>query len=102
CFVIDSIPAGASANYNCNMQGRYVNIILPYVTQYLTLCEVEVYGVAVPVIKRAFLRIKFNSTEDLNNPTMRDNVLQKIKNHNVQKSAFQVRWTKEPELETET
>ncbi|XP_047672631.1 uncharacterized protein LOC113640480 [Tachysurus fulvidraco] len=78
CVVISSIPAGASANYTCNMRGRYVNIILPYVTQYLTLCEVEVYGVAVPVIKRAFLRIKFNSTEDLNNPTMRDNVLQKV------------------------
>ncbi|XP_060744449.1 uncharacterized protein LOC132858221 [Tachysurus vachellii] len=100
CVVILSIPAGASENYTCNMRGRYVNIILPYVTQYLTLCEVEVYGVAVPVIKRAFLRVKFNSTEDLNNPTTRDNVLQKIKFDNVQKSAFQVRWTKEPELET--
>ncbi|KAK2865728.1 hypothetical protein Q7C36_001784, partial [Tachysurus vachellii] len=77
CVVILSIPAGASENYTCNMRGRYVNIILPYVTQYLTLCEVEVYGVAVPVIKRAFLRVKFNSTEDLNNPTTRDNVLQK-------------------------
>ncbi|XP_058240219.1 fucolectin-like [Hemibagrus wyckioides] len=44
CAIILSIAAGAYASYNCNMRGRYVNIIIPNVTQYLTLCEVEVYG----------------------------------------------------------
>ncbi|XP_026990788.2 fucolectin-like [Tachysurus fulvidraco] len=102
CVVIPSIPAGASANYTCNMQGRYVNIIIPSITEILTLCEVEVYGVAVPVFKRAFLRTKFNSIEDLNNPTKRDKVLQKIKSANIQSSVFQIRWTKEPELEPNT
>lgn len=111
CAVISSISAGASANYTCSLRGRYVNII-PNVTQYLTLCEVEVYTVAgstfifnsqlhinlksksfiqqllniniaysffvVPTIKRAFLRIKFNSSEDLSNPTMMDKILQKV------------------------
>ncbi|KAK3523123.1 hypothetical protein QTP86_017284 [Hemibagrus guttatus] len=102
CVVIPSIPAGASANYTCNMRGRHVNIIIPNVIQHLTLCEVEVYGVAVPVTKRAYLRLKFNSMEDLSNPTMREKVLQKIKSANVQSSVFQFSWTKEPELETDT
>ncbi|XP_058240217.1 fucolectin-like [Hemibagrus wyckioides] len=100
CVVIPSMPAGASVNYTCNMRGRYVNVIIPNVIQYLTLCEVEVYGVPVPVFKKAFLRIKFNSKEDLSNHIMRDNVLQKIKSANIQSSIFQVRWTKEPEKET--
>ncbi|XP_058240220.1 fucolectin-like [Hemibagrus wyckioides] len=102
CVIIPSIAAGASENYTCKMRGCYVNIILPSVTQYLTLCEVEVYGVPVPVTKRTFLRIKFNSSEDLSNPTMRDKVLQKIKSANIQSSVFQIHWTKEPELETDT
>ncbi|XP_047672313.1 fucolectin-like [Tachysurus fulvidraco] len=75
CVVIPSMPDGASINYTCNMQGRYVTVILPNIVECLTLCEVEVYG--APVIKRAFLRIKFNSIEDLSNPTMRDKILQK-------------------------
>ncbi|KAK3507398.1 hypothetical protein QTP70_017056 [Hemibagrus guttatus] len=60
------------------MRGRYVNVIIPNVNQYLTLCEVEVDGVPVPVFKRAFLRIKFNSNDDLSNPAMKDKVLQKV------------------------
>ncbi|KAK3505650.1 hypothetical protein QTP70_020824 [Hemibagrus guttatus] len=44
CVIIPSMPAGASVNYTCNMRGRYVNVIIPNVNQYLTLCEVEVYG----------------------------------------------------------
>ncbi|XP_017316998.1 fucolectin-like [Ictalurus punctatus] len=101
CVVISSIPAGASANYTCKMRGRYVNIIIPNVSQYLTVCEVEVYGVPVHS-KRAFLRLKFNSSEDLMNPTVRDKVLQKMISANVQPSMLQIRWTKEPEVETET
>ncbi|XP_051263502.1 fucolectin-7 isoform X1 [Dicentrarchus labrax] len=45
CAVIPSIPAGATAEFQCNgMDGRYVNIVIPGRTEYLTLCEVEVYG----------------------------------------------------------
>ncbi|XP_053535197.1 fucolectin isoform X2 [Ictalurus punctatus] len=97
-----SIPAGASTNYTCNMRGRRVNIIIPNVIQALTLCEVEVYGVPVPVTKREFLRLKFNSSEDLMNPTVRDKILQKMISANVQPSVRQIRWTKEPEVENET
>ncbi|XP_060772942.1 fucolectin-like [Neoarius graeffei] len=101
CVVISSIPAGASENYICNMRGRYVNMIAPNVSRYLNFCEVEVYGFPV-LAKTAFLRLKFNSSEDLTKSTMRDNVLQKMKSANVQSSIFQISWTKEPELETET
>nr|ABB29990.1 FBP32 precursor [Morone chrysops] len=45
CAVITSIPAGASTEFQCNgMDGRYVNIVIPGREEYLTLCEVEVYG----------------------------------------------------------
>ncbi|XP_071379788.1 uncharacterized protein, partial [Centroberyx affinis] len=45
CAVISSIPAGISETFKCNgMEGRYVNIVIPGRKEYLTLCEVEVYG----------------------------------------------------------
>ncbi|KAM9450172.1 fucolectin-like [Clarias gariepinus] len=77
CVVISSIPAGGTVNYTCKMRGRYVNIVLPNMNQYLTICEVQVYGVRVPVTKRAFLRLKFKTSEDLINPIIMDKVLQK-------------------------
>ncbi|XP_026040496.1 uncharacterized protein LOC113032058, partial [Astatotilapia calliptera] len=45
CAVISSIAAGASQTFACNgMEGRYINIVIPGRTEYLTLCEVEVDG----------------------------------------------------------
>uniref|UniRef100_A0A3P8RP42 Si:ch211-215k15.4 n=1 Tax=Amphiprion percula TaxID=161767 RepID=A0A3P8RP42_AMPPE len=45
CAVITSIPAGAVTEFKCNrMDGRYVNIVIPGREEFLTLCEVEVYG----------------------------------------------------------
>ncbi|XP_028450807.1 uncharacterized protein LOC114566488 isoform X2 [Perca flavescens] len=45
CAVISSIAAGASQTFVCNeMEGRYVNIVIPGRQEYLTLCEVEVTG----------------------------------------------------------
>ncbi|KAL0963957.1 hypothetical protein UPYG_G00315770 [Umbra pygmaea] len=44
CAVIYSIPAGSTGTFNCyGMRGRYVNVVLPRY-DYLTLCELEVYG----------------------------------------------------------
>ncbi|XP_040204334.1 fucolectin-like [Rana temporaria] len=44
CAVVTSIPAGGTQNFYCGgLVGRYVNIILRGQTQYLTLCEVEVW-----------------------------------------------------------
>ena len=45
CAVISSIPAGFSETFECNgMEGRYVTVVIPGRAEYLTLCEVEVYG----------------------------------------------------------
>ncbi|XP_067367652.1 uncharacterized protein [Channa argus] len=45
CTVISSIPAGTSQSFDCNgMKGQYINIVIPGKQQYLTLCEVEVFG----------------------------------------------------------
>ncbi|XP_032373504.1 fucolectin-1 isoform X2 [Etheostoma spectabile] len=45
CAVISSIPGGFTEVFQCNgMDGRYVNIVIPGRSEYLTLCEVEVYG----------------------------------------------------------
>ncbi|XP_069568013.1 fucolectin-4 [Brachyistius frenatus] len=45
CAVITRISAGAVGKYQCNgMDGRYVNIVIPDREEFLTLCEVEVYG----------------------------------------------------------
>ncbi|XP_071239723.1 uncharacterized protein [Salvelinus alpinus] len=45
CAVISSIPGGNSSTFQCNgMEGRYVNVVIPGRKEYLTLCEVEVYG----------------------------------------------------------
>ncbi|XP_007569935.1 fucolectin-1-like [Poecilia formosa] len=45
CGVITVSPGKSLYEFDCNgMEGRYVNIIIPDRTEYLTLCEVEVYG----------------------------------------------------------
>nr|AJW65883.1 F-lectin [Sparus aurata] len=45
CALITEIPAGATAEFQCNgMDGRYVTVVIPGREEYLTLCEVEVYG----------------------------------------------------------
>uniref|UniRef100_A0A3Q1HD94 Fucolectin tachylectin-4 pentraxin-1 domain-containing protein n=1 Tax=Anabas testudineus TaxID=64144 RepID=A0A3Q1HD94_ANATE len=45
CAVISSIHAGFTQSFQCNgMDGRSVNVVIPGRAEYLTLCEVEVYG----------------------------------------------------------
>ncbi|XP_016112861.1 fucolectin-5-like [Sinocyclocheilus grahami] len=46
CAVVTSpLPAGSTVSFSCGgMEGRYVNMYLPDIQMYLTLCEVEVYG----------------------------------------------------------
>ncbi|KAL0977961.1 hypothetical protein UPYG_G00163900 [Umbra pygmaea] len=45
CAVISHIPAGESQSFQCNeMEGRYVVVVIPGRKEWLTLCEVEVYG----------------------------------------------------------
>ncbi|XP_073702911.1 uncharacterized protein [Garra rufa] len=45
CAEISSIPPGFSTTFKCDgMEGRYINVVIPGREEYLTLCEVEVYG----------------------------------------------------------
>ncbi|XP_028281514.1 uncharacterized protein LOC114448631 isoform X2 [Parambassis ranga] len=45
CASITAMAPGSSQTFECNgMQGRYVNIVIPGRNEYLTLCEVEVFG----------------------------------------------------------
>ncbi|XP_042345192.1 fucolectin-5-like isoform X2 [Plectropomus leopardus] len=45
CAVITSIPAGGVGEFQCNgTDGRYVNVVIPEREDFLSLCEVEVYG----------------------------------------------------------
>lgn len=45
CAVITNIPADGVSDFKCNgMDGRYVNIVIPDKEEFLSLCEVEVYG----------------------------------------------------------
>ncbi|XP_073418096.1 fucolectin-like isoform X4 [Dendrobates tinctorius] len=45
CVKITTIPQAGSQTFQCDgMTGRYVNIIRPDITGYLSFCEVEVYG----------------------------------------------------------
>lgn len=45
CAVITGIAGGAVADFKCNgTEGRYINIVIPKRNEFLSLCEVEVYG----------------------------------------------------------
>ncbi|XP_071017840.1 uncharacterized protein [Oncorhynchus clarkii lewisi] len=45
CAVISHIPAGETHTFQCNeMEGRYVVVVIPGRSEWLTLCELEVHG----------------------------------------------------------
>ncbi|XP_050970702.1 fucolectin isoform X1 [Labeo rohita] len=62
CAVVTSrVPPGGTVSFGCGgMGGRYVNMYLPNIQTFLTLCEVEVYGTAYR--KKVFLRMKLSSS----------------------------------------
>uniref|UniRef100_A0A8C1S1X0 Fucolectin tachylectin-4 pentraxin-1 domain-containing protein n=1 Tax=Cyprinus carpio TaxID=7962 RepID=A0A8C1S1X0_CYPCA len=97
CAVISSIPAGVSSTYTCNdMEGRYVNLIIPGDSKYLTLCEVEVYGEG-PLLKKTFLKMKLKSSSSLSEPICSFQLQSAL----VERGFFDVtlQWSQPPEQE---
>ena len=51
CAKIRHLGSGVTKTFSCRgMTGRYVNVVIPGKRQYLTLAEVEVYGLKQPAI----------------------------------------------------
>ncbi|XP_059356983.1 fucolectin-like [Carassius carassius] len=101
CAVISSIPAGVSSTYICNnMEGRYVNLIIPGDSRVLTLCEVEVYGEG-PLLKRTFLKLKLKSSWSLSDPAVRVQLLSQLQSVLVERgfSDVTLQWSQPPEQE---
>ncbi|XP_058636568.1 uncharacterized protein LOC131543342 [Onychostoma macrolepis] len=101
CAVIPAIPAGESYSYSCGgMEGRYVNLIIPGDMKTLTLCEVEVFGEG-PILKRSFVKMLFNSSKDLTESAMRENVLKQLGSALAARGLTDVtlRWSQTPKRE---
>ncbi|XP_067256476.1 uncharacterized protein [Chanodichthys erythropterus] len=95
CAVIPAIPAGESYNYSCNgMEGRYVNLIIPGDMKILTLCEVKVYGEG-PCLKRSFVKMQFNSRNDLTDPSMIENLGSALADRGL--TDVTLRWSQAPQ-----
>ncbi|XP_058639037.1 uncharacterized protein LOC131544672 isoform X2 [Onychostoma macrolepis] len=101
CAVISSIPAGVSSTYTCNdMEGRYVNLIIPGDSRILTLCEVEVYGEG-PVLKKTLVRMKLKSNLSLSEPEMRAQLLSQLQSALEERgfSDVTLQWSQPPKKE---
>ncbi|KAK7177215.1 hypothetical protein R3I93_001259 [Phoxinus phoxinus] len=79
CTKISS-EAAFTNTYSCGTtEGRYIKIRGKW--DILSVCEVEVYEtVIVPLdyIKRSFMKLAFNSSADLSDPTVTDQVLKEL------------------------
>ncbi|XP_067301120.1 uncharacterized protein [Pseudorasbora parva] len=101
CAVISSIPAGVLSNYTCNdMEGRYVNLIIPGDSRILTLCEVEVYGEG-PCLKQTFVKLKLKSSSSLSDAAARAQLLTQLESVLAGRgiSGVKLRWSQLPKQE---
>ncbi|ROL29800.1 Cysteine-rich, acidic integral membrane protein [Anabarilius grahami] len=101
CAVISSIPAGVSSTYVCkNMEGRYVNLIIPGDLRFLTLCEVEIYGEG-PCLKQTFVKMKLKSSLNLSEAAARVRLLTQMESALAGRGISDVtlRWSQLPKQE---
>nr|XP_055024019.1 fucolectin-like [Misgurnus anguillicaudatus] len=98
CGVLYGVAMAQSISVSCgDMNGRYVNVIIPGSFKILTLCDVQVYRTKV----KGFMRIKFTSSLNMSYPAERNKVLNKMKTTLTAKglSVFTMTWLKvEPEI----
>nr|XP_055024631.1 pentraxin fusion protein-like [Misgurnus anguillicaudatus] len=94
CAVLYGVAAGQSVSVSCgDMNGRYVNVIIPGNSKMVTLCDVQVYRTKVKI---GFMRIKFTSSLDMSDPAESNNILIEMKTALISKgfSVFTLTWTK--------
>ncbi|XP_064787338.1 fucolectin-like [Oncorhynchus masou masou] len=108
CDVISHIPAGETYTFQCNvMEGRYVVVVNPGRSEWLTLCEVEVFATVktpessteAPKSKRTVVRMKIQSDADMTDQAVGDQLLQQLHVELVKQgvSDFQLRWRTQPD-----
>ncbi|RXN04507.1 putative fucolectin-like protein [Labeo rohita] len=78
CAVISSNSAANSFIYSCSdREGQYVNVFMNEWSDFLSVCEVEVYE--SDISRQYFIKMMFNSTANLTDPTVTDSVLSELK-----------------------
>ncbi|XP_029440322.1 uncharacterized protein LOC115080311 [Rhinatrema bivittatum] len=81
CDLITSLGAGETRFFPCGgTEGRYVAVIIHGWSEYLSLCEVQVFTLHLPVQRQA-LRLVFTSAEGnaLETPETRELILRKFR-----------------------
>uniref|UniRef100_I3JJQ9 Fucolectin tachylectin-4 pentraxin-1 domain-containing protein n=1 Tax=Oreochromis niloticus TaxID=8128 RepID=I3JJQ9_ORENI len=55
CGMIKSLAGTPTYTFQCNeMEGRYINVIIPGIKRYMTLCEVEVFASVSGTVLRCY------------------------------------------------
>ncbi|XP_055075309.2 fucolectin-like [Misgurnus anguillicaudatus] len=101
CAVLNDIPLGQSLSVSChNMEGRYVNLIIPGSSKVLSVCKVEVY---TKVLKKTFVMMTFLSSVNMTDPAVNDTILDQLKTALTSKGVSNVTltWTKLKQVEPE-
>lgn len=94
CAVTSGFLNGQTLSYSCNgMEGRYVNVVRTGHVDYLSLCEVEIYGKRH--IKKQLLRLKLVSS--VNAAAVSDQILNQLQSAlSPHISDFKLSWTQRP------
>ncbi|KAI7809665.1 hypothetical protein IRJ41_014518, partial [Triplophysa rosa] len=97
CAVTPDPLPGHTTSFSCHgMEGRYVNVIMSGHTNYLNLCEVEVYG--KHPMRKTFLRLKLSSSGDVLAES--DKILHQLQSALASHiSDFNLSWTQLPKKE---
>ncbi|XP_073667854.1 uncharacterized protein [Paramisgurnus dabryanus] len=73
CAVLNDIPLGQSLSVSCdNMEGQYVNLIIPGSSKVLSICEVEVYE---KDLRKTFVMMQFVSSVNMTDPAVSNTIL---------------------------
>nr|XP_055073795.1 fucolectin-4-like [Misgurnus anguillicaudatus] len=94
CAVTSGFLSGQTLSYSCNgMEGRYVNLVRTGLVDYLSLCEVEIYGKRH--MKKQLLRLKLVSS--VNAAAVSDQILKQLQSAlSLHISDFKLSWKQLP------